>query len=309
MCGTRAWCTYRLVCVCLAASHSPTRLTIFYVECTRLGWNYFISFVFCVRDKGLVHAPTGVRVSSAPHAPTRLTIFLCCVHASELELFYLVRVLCAGQGPGAHCCCCCGYAFSTSLPHPLDLFLCCMHASGLELFYLVRVLCAGQGPGARTGWCACAFSTSLPHPLDYFFYVACTRLGWNYFISFAFCVRDKGLVHAPTGGRVPSAPHSPTRLTFLLCCVHASGLELFYLVRVLCAGQGPGARTGWCACTFSTSLPHPLDYFLMLRARVWVGIILSRSCFVCGTGAWCTLPLLLCIYLQPLNPTHCLIFL
>ena len=201
-----------------------------------------------------MHAPTGVRVSSAPHAPTRLTIFLCCVHASGLELFYLVRVLCAGQRPGAHCCCCCGYAFSTSLPHPLDLFLCCMHASGLELFYLVRVLCAGQGPGARTHWCACAFSTSLP-----------------------------------------------TRLTIFLCCMHASGLELFYLVRVLCAGQGPDARTGWWTCAFSTSLPHPLDYFFMLRARVWVGIILSRSCFVCGTRAWCK-HRLVCVYLQHLTP-------
>ena len=69
-----------------------------------------------------------------------------------------------------------------------------MHASGLELFYLVRVLCAGQGPGARTGWCACALSTSLPHPLDFFVVVACTRLCWDDFISFVFCVRDRGLV-------------------------------------------------------------------------------------------------------------------
>ena len=148
--------TAAAVVVMPSAPHSHIRLTYFYVACTRLGWNYFISFAFCVRDKGLVHAPAGVRVPRALHSPTRLTIFLCC-----------------------------------------------MHASGLELFYLVRVLCAGQGPGARTGWCACALSTSLPHPLDYFFYVACMRLGWNYFISFAFCLRDKGLVHEPAGVRVP----------------------------------------------------------------------------------------------------------
>ena len=108
--------------------------------------------------------------------------------------------------------------------------------------------------------------------------------------------------------RVPSAPHSHTRLTYFFRCVHAFGLELFYLVFVLCTGQGRGAgRCCYCARAFSTSLPHPLGLFFLLRARVWVGIILSRLCFVYGTGAWCTpLLLLLCVCLQHLTPTPAL---
>ena len=54
--------TAAAVVVMPSAPHSHTRLTYFYVACTRLGWDYFISFAFCVRDKDLVHVPAGVRV-------------------------------------------------------------------------------------------------------------------------------------------------------------------------------------------------------------------------------------------------------
>ena len=118
VCGTRVWCTPLLLCVCLQHLTPPPARLFFCVACTRLGWNCFISFVLCVRDKRLVHAAAVVRVPSAPHSHTRLTYFLRCVHASGLELFYLVRVLRAGQGPGARCRCCCAYTCSPSTPPP-----------------------------------------------------------------------------------------------------------------------------------------------------------------------------------------------
>ena len=60
------------------------------------------------------------------------------------------------------------------------------------------------------------------------FFVACTRLCWDDFISFVFCVRDRGLVHTAAAVVVmPSATHSHTRLTYFYVACTRLGWNYF----------------------------------------------------------------------------------